>query len=288
METSRITLADGRELAYITYGARDGVPVLFSHGFGDSRLIRNPDEALTDSLGAWMIAADQPGVGGSSPRPGRTLADWARDTEQLADSLRLDRFTVAGHSGGGPHALAVAAHLGARVTRGVLASPVGPTDLPSYESLVASRELRTVLKLRRFRPLLRGALGAEAWIGARDSGKYLSSMAAMDKSDAPTFYADRAQQAMFEASFAEGIAQGGRGMSDMLEALFRWDFTLADITQPVDLFYGDNDDLLTPGMADAIAQRLPNCTSHVWPGAGHYGFVDRERWSQFLAALVSG
>lgn len=45
MET--LTLADGRELTYDTYGDRDGVPVIFSHGLSDSRLIRNPDEVLT-------------------------------------------------------------------------------------------------------------------------------------------------------------------------------------------------------------------------------------------------
>jgi hypothetical protein len=24
----------------------------------------------------------------------------------------------------------------------------------------------------------------------------------------------------------------------------------------------------------------------VWEGAGHYGFVDRERWTQFLGAVA--
>ena len=113
-----LTLADGRTLAYETYGDPDGLPVVFCHGFSDSRLIRNPDEALTASLGVRVIVADPPGVGGSSPQKGRTMADWGPDMEQLADSLGVERFAVAGHSGGAPpHALSIAHHLGDRAQR---------------------------------------------------------------------------------------------------------------------------------------------------------------------------
>jgi hypothetical protein len=94
-----ITLADGRELTYDTYGDPNGTPVIFSHGLTDSRLIRNPDEALTRSLGVWIIAADQPGVGGSTPQPGRRMADWGPDMEQLADELGLGPFVVSSHTG---------------------------------------------------------------------------------------------------------------------------------------------------------------------------------------------
>ncbi|MFE9258987.1 alpha/beta fold hydrolase [Streptomyces sp. NPDC006879] len=36
-------LTDGRTLAYEDYGDPEGRPVVFTHGFGDSRLIRHPD-----------------------------------------------------------------------------------------------------------------------------------------------------------------------------------------------------------------------------------------------------
>ncbi len=151
------TLADGRRLTYDTYGDPDGLPVGFSHGFADSRVIRNPDEALTRSLGVWMVAADQPGVGGSTPQPGRRMVDWATDMEQLADHLGLDRFAVAGHSGGGPHTQSTAVGMPDRVTHGVLASPVGPLDRDGFAKLLAMRDLKVIAKLRRLRPLLKWA-----------------------------------------------------------------------------------------------------------------------------------
>src|SRR4051812_29914311 len=100
-----LKLSDGRKLSYIEYGEPKGRPVIFSHGFSDSSLIRNPDETLVKNLGLRVIAADQPGVGESSPLPGRKMVDWGKDMAELADHLGLDKFSVVGHSGGGPHAL---------------------------------------------------------------------------------------------------------------------------------------------------------------------------------------
>ena len=62
-----MTLSDGRTLAFDSYGAPDGTPVIFSHGFSDSHVLRHPDDGLTASLGVRWIAADQPGVGGLEP-----------------------------------------------------------------------------------------------------------------------------------------------------------------------------------------------------------------------------
>jgi pimeloyl-ACP methyl ester carboxylesterase len=69
-------------------------------------------------------------------------------------------------------------------------------------------------------------------------------------------------------------------------ALWDWGFRPEDVSHHVDLFYGDADDMLDPKMPLHLAERLPDYTTHVWPGAGHYGFVDRDRWTQFLGAAT--
>jgi pimeloyl-ACP methyl ester carboxylesterase len=53
----------------------------------------------------------------------------------LADALDVDRFAVAGWSGGGPHALAIAHVLGARVSKVALASSLA-ARLPDCSSHV--------------------------------------------------------------------------------------------------------------------------------------------------------
>ncbi|MEB3903160.1 alpha/beta hydrolase [Mycobacterium ulcerans] len=171
-----LTLADGRTLTYLTYGDPGGLPVIFSHGFADSAVIRNPDDDLTASLGVWMIAADQPGVGGSTPRPGRRMVDWGADMEQLADHLGLGAFAVAGHSGGSPHTLSIAVRLPDRVTHGVLAAPVGPLDQDGFAKPLAMRDLRYVVRLRRPRRLLKWIYHIESRKAQRDIGGYLDNM----------------------------------------------------------------------------------------------------------------
>ena len=75
-------------------------------------------------------------------------------------------------------------------------------------------------------------------------------------------------------------------MYEMTLALWDWGFEPEDVTQHVELFYGDADQLLDPKMPLHLAERLPDCATHVWTGAGHYGFVDRERWTAFFGAVA--
>lgn len=65
-----------------------------------------------------------------------------------------------------------------------------------------------------------------------------------------------------------------------------WGFEPEAIEQPVALFYGDADDIIDPKTPLHLAERLPNCTTHAWKGAGHYAFVDRQRWSEFFSAVA--
>jgi pimeloyl-ACP methyl ester carboxylesterase len=284
MET--VTLADGRELAYDTYGDPGGLPVIFSHGLSDSRLIRNPDESLTTSLGVWMIAADQPGVGGSTPQRGRRMVDWGADMEELADALGLDVFAVAGHSGGGPHTLSIAVRMPDRVSHGVLASPVGPFDREGFAKELVMKDLKLIVKLRHLHHVIKWAYKADIKKAKKDIGSFVESMAEDDRSDADTFLADPAQREMFEANFTAGMVQDEEGVYEMTMALWDWGFDLGDVRQHFDVFYGDADDIISPSMPRHVAQELADADVHVWPGAGHYGFVDRERWAEFLGALT--
>jgi pimeloyl-ACP methyl ester carboxylesterase len=126
-----IALADGRRLAYREYGARDGAPVFFFHGWPGSRLDFAPNDATAADAGVRVIAVDRPGIGGSDPQAGRRVLDWPVDVAALADSLALDRFAVLGFSFGGPYARACAYALPDRVTYAGLVSCLGPIDDPA-------------------------------------------------------------------------------------------------------------------------------------------------------------
>src|SRR5439155_4040978 len=93
-----------------------------------------PDRrSAVDGVGVRLLVPDRPGYGGSSRLPGRSVADVAVDMAVLVDRLGWERFAVWGGSGGAPHALGCAAHLGDRVTRCASVVGLAPFDAQGLE-----------------------------------------------------------------------------------------------------------------------------------------------------------
>lgn len=112
--TARLLLRDGRELAFCEYGPPGGLPVFRFQGTPSSRRARHPHEGFYARHDIRLIVADRPGYGASSRLAGRGIAVVADDVAALLNHLRLDSVHVLGASGGGPHALALAALHGER------------------------------------------------------------------------------------------------------------------------------------------------------------------------------
>jgi pimeloyl-ACP methyl ester carboxylesterase len=129
-QPSTVRLRDGRRLTYEALGSAGGFPVLYMHGAIGSPRWRSPAlDAAVASLGMRYVVVNRPGFNGSDPRPGRTVADFATDVEDLADALAWERFSVIGVSAGAPFALACAWALPGRVAAAAAASPMVPRGL---------------------------------------------------------------------------------------------------------------------------------------------------------------
>src|SRR5262245_1967028 len=106
MKDSLVTVGGGRKLAYTDIGDPNGACIFFFHGAPLSRLqLVSLDDRLA-ARGLRVVSPDRPGYGRSSPQPNRSTADWPADVAALADALAIRRFIVAGHSSGGPYAVA--------------------------------------------------------------------------------------------------------------------------------------------------------------------------------------
>lgn len=94
-DTSAIfAIPDGRELGYAQYGSQIGRAVFYCHGLPGSRIEAAAWDEVAVKLGARIIAVDRPGMGWSSPHPGRTLLDHAKDIDHLAEYLEVDKYGV--------------------------------------------------------------------------------------------------------------------------------------------------------------------------------------------------
>ncbi len=130
-EDGEIQRRGGRTLAWRWWGEPGGIPILRLQGTPGSRLYRHPDPAIQRDLGVRYLLADRPGYGGSDRLPGRGVAAIADDLAVLLDHHQLDRVPVMGTSGGGPHALAVAAKHPGRIS--AVSVIVGASPLEPHE-----------------------------------------------------------------------------------------------------------------------------------------------------------
>ena len=124
----RVQTSDGRTLAVAEWGDPNGVPVIMVHGTPGSRIGWSLDLTLDSRHGIRRLSFDRPGFGESTRRRGRRVVDVVSDVVAIADALGVDRFVIAGGSGGGPHALACAALLPDRVMRCACQVSPAPRD----------------------------------------------------------------------------------------------------------------------------------------------------------------
>jgi pimeloyl-ACP methyl ester carboxylesterase len=103
-----------------------GVPVLVLNGTPSSSLLYEPNVRDAEARGIRLFSYDRPGYAGSSRNRGRSVADCVEDVAAVCDALGVERFCVWGISGGGPHALAVAALLSDRVAAAAALAPCAP------------------------------------------------------------------------------------------------------------------------------------------------------------------
>ncbi len=155
---------------------------------------------------------------------------------------------------------------------------------PALPRCWCCRISKLLAKLRHVTLLLRWAMRADAKKVAKDIPSYVESASEDLPHEAETMNRTPEQRAMFEENFRVGYAQVEEGEYEMALALWDWGFQPSEITQPVTLFYGDADDIISPDMPLHLCAELADCTSHRWEGAPHYGFVDRERWIEFVTA----
>lgn len=242
------------------------LPVFWHHGSPNVGWPPAPmlDRALTEGL-VW-VSYDRPGYGGSTRHTGRRVIDGARDVLAIADHLGVDRFAVMGHSGGGPHALAVAATAPERVVAVVVGAGVAPYlsmgeqffggmapwGVASLKAAIAGLEVKEAHEVAAMQPGVPEP-------SAHDIGFIDADLAAL-----------RGDWAWLESVVGPGLEHGPGGLiDDDLAFVNEWGFDPAAITAPVLLFHGGADAMVPSVHSRWLSDRLPIVTLWEEPEAGH-------------------
>jgi len=229
-----------------------GMPVVYLHGGGDSRLSRHPDDSIAAGLGVRLLAVDRCGPAVR----GRTLRSWA---EEAAAALPVERFAAVGWSAGGPHALALAAIAPERVTRVALVA-----SMPTPEGVDAlPRDVQSLMRVARVAPRI-AARGLEAW-GRRP----------------PPPTGDPVTDEAYTRGRVESFRHGGLWLARELAYLGRpWGFELDEVRAPGTLWWGERDNVCPPSIARDFERRLPNAQLRLVDDTHQLLF---SRWREILA-----
>ncbi|SEB83704.1 Pimeloyl-ACP methyl ester carboxylesterase [Streptomyces misionensis] len=254
------TLSDGRSFGWAEWGPSDGVPVLLCPGAATSRWL-GFGAGVVEALGVRLVSVDRPGLGASTPAPGRTFRDFAGDVRQLCALRGLGRPAVVGNSQGAPFALACAV-AGVASALAVVSGAdevAAPQFAPALDAGLRGLVERTA----------RDPAGAEEFFaGFTAEAMWDMVMAGSAECDLAV-YQDPEFAAGYRRALSEAFAQGGAGYArDTVLAMGRWPFALDAITVPVDIWYGERDTGHSPDNGALLAARVPGARRHVVPEIG--------------------
>ena len=266
MRERDVLTADGRVLHTYDLGPTersDELVVLWQHGTPNTGAPPEPLFEAARSLGIRWIGYDRPSYGGSTPHPDATIATAAADARQIADQLGIGRFTVFGHSGGGPRALACGALIPDRVVAVVSVSSPAPWPAPGLDYFAGmsdggARELRAAA---RGRAELQEVLAANEF----DPESFIpADYAALEGS-----------WSWFNGIVEAATANGFDGMvADLVGAMAAWGFDPAAVSAPTLIMHGTADRMVPSSHSEWLAAHCPAAELRLQPEAGHISVLD--------------
>jgi pimeloyl-ACP methyl ester carboxylesterase len=272
-------LPDGRKLGFAEYGAPQGKPLFFFHGWPSSRIHfagLNGDE-IAKRLNLRVIAVDRPGFGLSDYQPRRRFTDWPADVVRLADHLGLERFAVLSYSAGSPYAAACARMIPERLTAVGIVSGVGqPFSAAGALDGVPTRMLWTTARIHpRLTWLLFSVMKNVLASAPRDRLPASAKQAMMSEADFAFLQKNPAINGSNLESGLEALRQGGYGPAYEASLYWKpWGFRLEDISIKVHVWHGE-DDSNAPMAAHGkvLASGLPNAEVKFYSGEGHISLI---------------
>lgn len=274
MQTERrlVPLPDGRFIDVLLTGPEDGIPLVINEGTPIGLGIYPPTGVAAAKRGMRVIMVARPGYERSTPLPGRRIADIAPDVAAVLDDLGAGAFVTYGASGGGPHALALAANLSGRclAAASVVGAPpygadgvdflagMGPENVSEFGAAIAGIEPLS-RHLEKNADMFR-KVTADGVVAA--FGGLLSEV---DKAALTGEYASTIA-AMLRGAVSSGIA-GWR--DDDLALVSDWGFDLNQLTAPVAVWHGEQDRMAPFVFGQWLAAHIPGVRAHLLPGEGH-------------------
>ncbi len=272
---SFITTKDGAEIFFKDWGARDGQPIVFSHGWPLSGDAWDGQMLFMAQQGYRVVAHDRRGHGRSAQTAdGNDMDTYADDLAAVIEALDLKGVVLVGHStGGGEITRYVGRHGTGRVAKMVLVGAVPPT-------MAKSEAYPNGLPISVFD-------GIRAGVATNRSKFYLdltTPFYGFNREGAET------DEGLRQAFWAQGMAGSIVGQYACIREFSEVDYTddLKKIDVPTLIIHGDDDQIVPIGNSGELSSKIvKGAQLKVYEGGSHgLAQIQQDRFNADLLAFV--
>jgi non-heme chloroperoxidase len=240
----RIPISTGITLDYAEAGNPEGAPIIFVHGYLDSRRIW--DFALPHLPQQYrLVFVSQRGFGDADkPQTGFTQTDYVKDLDAFLETMGIAQAVIVGHSMGGLIAHYFAVRNPQKVRRLVL---VGTAPTAASSEIVGGTVMDEINRLTD--PI--------------DSAFVRLSQSEQLRSPVP--------ESVLDAVVAETLKAPARSWQGAMAGMLSEDHAarLAEIKCPTLILYGDGDMYFTMEDQRELQRLIPQAQLKIYPGVGH-------------------
>jgi pimeloyl-ACP methyl ester carboxylesterase len=288
--------ANGVRLAYYEVGPRQGVPVIFCHGFPELAFSWRHQLRAFERAGRWAIAVDQRGYGQSSRPPAVEAYDLEHltgDLVGLMDSLGIEKAIFCGHDWGGMvvwqmplrHPNRVAGVIGVN-TPFMPRSPIDPIaamkavygeemyivwfQQPGQADAVLDADPERTIRFFMRKPLE----SLEDYMQRPAEERTLALAKALEiydpVGDPQQFLTDDEVTAFAESFAISGFTGGINWYRNFTR---NWEQSAGQteaVTAPSLMIMAENDVVLSPALAEGMERYAPDLEKHLVNGSGHW------------------
>ena len=265
---SLIKLRNGNNIGYAIYGNKKNFPIFYFHGWPGSRFeLKN---IPLKKKKCFIIALERPGYGISDPISKFKILDWPKIVLEVANKLKIKKFSIIGVSGGAPFALACANTIKNKRLKSIaIVCALAPNKAKGMDKGRVGMLLNfgrkpfiswLIFNFLRMR-LLNGNL-------EKSFNKWKNKIP-LPEIDLKLFTMDRGRRLM--ENFKEAVKHGITGVHRDANLYSNyWGFKLKNIKKKIFVWHGDKD-LTVPIITNKYyKKKLKNKKIFIKPNEGHF------------------
>ena len=265
---SLIKLRNGNRIGYAIYGNKKNFPIFYFHGWPGSRFeLKN---IPLKKKNCFIIALERPGYGISNPISKFKILDWPKIVLEVANKLKIKKFSIIGVSGGAPFALACANTIKNKRLKSIaIVCALAPNKAKGMDKGRVGMLLNfgrkpfiswLIFNFLRVR-LLNGNL-------EKSFNKWKNKIS-LPEIDLKLFTIDRGKRLM--ENFKEAVKHGTTGVHRDANLYSNyWGFKLKNIKKKIFVWHGDKD-LTVPIITNKYyKKKLKNKKIFIKPNEGHF------------------